>query len=121
MTRSSQPGNGVPADIRTDIAHPARVYDYWLGGKDNFAADRAAAEQVLNVIMPEILDTARGPGSSWCARSASCRDAEDPPVHRHRQRAAEQPERSEIAQAGDTGARVVYVDNDPWCSCTPRR
>ena len=32
---------------------------YWLGGKDNFAADRAAAEQVLQV-MPEILDTVRG-------------------------------------------------------------
>jgi hypothetical protein len=52
-------GDGVPADSHTDIAHPARVYDYWLGGKDNFAADRAAAEQVLNV-MPEILDTVRG-------------------------------------------------------------
>ena len=29
------------------MAHPARVYDYWLGGKDNFAADREAAERVL--------------------------------------------------------------------------
>jgi hypothetical protein len=38
MTGSGQPGKGVPADIHTDIAHPARVYDYWLGGKDNFAA-----------------------------------------------------------------------------------
>jgi hypothetical protein len=27
--------------IRTDVAHPARVYDYLLGGKDNFAADSA--------------------------------------------------------------------------------
>ena len=71
MTGSDQPGNGLPAEIRTDIAHPARVYDYWLGGKDNFAADRAAAEQVKNV-MPEILDTVRGEtASSWCGRSAS--------------------------------------------------
>ena len=31
------------------MAHPARVYDYWLGGKDNFAADREAAERVLAV------------------------------------------------------------------------
>ncbi len=30
MTGSSQPGSGVPAEIRTDIAHPARVYDYWI-------------------------------------------------------------------------------------------
>jgi S-adenosyl methyltransferase len=31
----------------TTVAHPARVYDYWLGGKDNFAADREAAEQAM--------------------------------------------------------------------------
>jgi hypothetical protein len=29
------------------VAHPARVYDYWLGGKDNFAADRDAGDEVL--------------------------------------------------------------------------
>src|SRR6202042_3154418 len=40
---------GAPAPegvtLDTSVAHPARVYDYWLGGKDNFAADREAAEQ----------------------------------------------------------------------------
>ena len=45
MTGSGRPGGGIPADIRTDVAHPARVYDYWLGGKDNFGADRAAARR----------------------------------------------------------------------------
>jgi S-adenosyl methyltransferase len=29
------------------VPHPARVYDYWFGGKDNFAANREAAEQVI--------------------------------------------------------------------------
>jgi hypothetical protein len=29
------------------VAHQARVYDYWLGGKDNFAADREATEQAI--------------------------------------------------------------------------
>ena len=43
-------------DVGADFAHPARVYDYWLGGTDNFPADRAAAEQVMR-FMPEILDT----------------------------------------------------------------
>ena len=38
-------GKSVPFD--TNVAHIARVYDYWLGGKDNYAADRAAAEQVI--------------------------------------------------------------------------
>jgi hypothetical protein len=35
-------GNDLPQH-----AHPARVYNYWLGGKDNFAADREAAEQAI--------------------------------------------------------------------------
>jgi len=53
-------GSGQPAgdEIRADISHPARVYDYLLGGKDNFAADREAAEWVLRVV-PEMLDAAR--------------------------------------------------------------
>ena len=33
--------------IDTSVAHPARIYDYWLGGKDNFAADREAGELVI--------------------------------------------------------------------------
>ena len=33
-----------PVDLQIDRPHPARVYDYLLGGKDNFAADREAAE-----------------------------------------------------------------------------
>src|SRR5579875_2633311 len=33
--------------LDTSHAHPARVYNYWLGGKDNFAADREAAEQAI--------------------------------------------------------------------------
>ena len=45
MTGSQEPaGRDVPFD--TSRAHMARVYDFWLGGKDNFAADRAVAEQV---------------------------------------------------------------------------
>ena len=40
------------------MAHPARIYNYWLGGKDNFAADRQAAQEVLDV-MPVIAQVAR--------------------------------------------------------------
>ena len=47
-----------PRDIDVSVAHPARVYDYWLGGKDNFAADRVAAEQVLEA-KPGIRDNVR--------------------------------------------------------------
>ncbi len=47
---------GVPADkIDTGRPHPARMYDYWLGGKDNYEIDRDAAERVL-ASMPRIRD-----------------------------------------------------------------
>ena len=36
----------APAEIDTSVAHPARMYDYYLGGKDNYAADRAACEEL---------------------------------------------------------------------------
>ena len=38
---------GPPVPFDTSVAHVARVYNYWLGGKDNFAADRAAGEQAI--------------------------------------------------------------------------
>ena len=44
--------------IRTDIPHPARVYDYLLGGKDNYQADRLAAEEII-AISPNVLPTVR--------------------------------------------------------------
>jgi hypothetical protein len=42
---SAPPERGF--DLNVHIAHPARVYDYWLGGKDNFAADRELGERTL--------------------------------------------------------------------------
>ena len=38
---------GRRLDLRTDIPHSARIYDHILGGKDNFAADRAAAAEIV--------------------------------------------------------------------------
>ena len=46
------------------MAHPARVYDYWLGGKDNFAADREAAERVL-AVAPGLRCRYAPTGRSW--------------------------------------------------------
>ncbi len=112
MTGSSRPENGVPADIRADVAHPARVYDYWLGGKDNFAADRAAAEQVLQV-MPEILDTVRGNRQFLLRAVRFLRDAGIRQFIDIGSGLPSSPNVHEIAQADNTGARVVYVDNDP--------
>src|SRR5262249_54952052 len=51
MTSDSEPSEGPDGGFADDppafdlsVAHQARIYDYWLGGKDNFAADRKAAE-----------------------------------------------------------------------------
>lgn len=49
---------GQPAKIDTTVAHPARVYDYWLGGTENFAADRAAGDEAI-AAFPGILAAVR--------------------------------------------------------------
>ena len=49
---------GPPLAQYASVAHVARVYDYLLGGKDNFAADREAAEQAM-LINPSVVPTAR--------------------------------------------------------------
>src|SRR5206468_12922904 len=47
----------LPSSIDTSVAHPARMYDFYLGGKDNYPADREAAETVL-AVLPEGRDMA---------------------------------------------------------------
>ena len=59
---------GVTLD--TSVAHPARVYDYWLGGKDNFAADREEAEQVI-AANPTVLPGVRANRAFLDARYAT--------------------------------------------------
>jgi S-adenosyl methyltransferase len=40
----------LPPEINTGVAHSARVYDYWLGGKDNFAADRTLGDAIIEAV-----------------------------------------------------------------------
>jgi hypothetical protein len=102
-----------PADMGTDRPHPARVYDFLLGGKTNFAADRAAAAAGLqanpNSLVPPRENRAfLRRAVRFLAEEMGVRQFLDigtgiptsPNVH-------------EIAQAVATDARVVYVDNDP--------
>jgi hypothetical protein len=49
--------DGSP-QIDTSVPHSARVWNYWLGGKDNYPVDRAAGDQ-FREIFPEIVDAAR--------------------------------------------------------------
>jgi hypothetical protein len=100
-------------DFDTTVAHPARIWDYWLGGKDNFAADRAAAERVLEV-MPIMGPVARagrtflGAAVHHLAAEAGVRQFLDigtglPTANNTH----------EVAQRVAPDSRVVYVDNDP--------
>ncbi|HTQ90237.1 MAG TPA: SAM-dependent methyltransferase [Streptosporangiaceae bacterium] len=99
--------------LDTSVAHPARVYDYWLGGKDNFAADREAAEQVI-AANPNVLPGVRanraflGRAVRYLAGEAGVRQFLDlgtglPTAENTHQ----------VAQATAPDARVVYADNDP--------
>jgi O-methyltransferase involved in polyketide biosynthesis len=97
----------------TSVAHPARVYDYWLGGKDNFQADREAAEFAVQA-NPNILPGVRANRAflrravEYLASEAGIRQFLDIgtglPTSNNTH---------EVAQAIAPEARVVYVDNDP--------
>ena len=101
------------ATLDTGIPHIARVYDYWLGGKDNFAADREAAEQVI-ATAPHVLTSVRaqraflGRVVHYLVAEAGIRQFLDigtglPSANNTH----------EVAQRAAPGSRVVYVDNDP--------
>ena len=94
------------------VAHPARIYDYWLGGKDNFEADRQAARAAIK-IFPHTVQSA-----------VACRAFLARVVHHL---AGEAGIRQfldigtglpsgdnvhEVAQSAAPDSRIVYVDND---------
>jgi hypothetical protein len=104
---------GEPVLFDTSVAHVARVYDYWLGGKDNFAADRAAGDQAISAF-PDIPLSARA-NRAYLARvvrflagEAGIRQFLDIgtgiPTANHTH---------QVAQSVAPDCRVVYVDNDP--------
>jgi hypothetical protein len=109
---ASQPFDGAPA-FDTSVAHSARVYDYWLGGKDNFAADRAAAEQVIEV-RPAIRTDVRanraflGRAVRYLAGPAGIRQFLDIGTG-----LPSADNTHEVAQSVARDSRIVYVDNDP--------
>jgi hypothetical protein len=102
-----------PLPFDTSVAHQARIYDYMLGGKDNYAADRAAAEELIR-IWPEVTFTSRANRAflrravRYLAQEAGIRQFLDigtgiPTAGNTHQ----------VAQAVAPESRVVYVDYDP--------
>lgn len=109
----SADSDGVDFDLDTSVAHPARVYDYWLGGKDNFAADREAGERVL-AATPELRMRVRA-NRAFLARAARFL-AGEAGVRQFLDIGTGIPSANnthEVAQEVAPTARVVYVDNDP--------
>jgi hypothetical protein len=98
--------------IRTDVPHPARVYDYLLGGKDNFAVDREAAEMSLT-ISPEIRYSARANRQFLVRAVRFLRDTGIRQFLDVGTGLPTSPNTYEVAQDGYPDARVVYVDKDP--------
>jgi S-adenosyl methyltransferase len=104
---------GWTDEINTWVAHPARIYDYYLGGKDNFRADRETAEQAL-AATPSVREMARQNRAflqravRFLAGEAGVRQFLDIGTG-----LPTQGNVHEIAQAVNPEARVVYVDNDP--------
>jgi O-methyltransferase involved in polyketide biosynthesis len=94
-------------------AHPARIYDYWLGGKDNFAADREAAQQVIEA-MPGIIPGVRaqraflGRAVRYLTSDAGIRQFLD--IGTGLPAAGNT---HEVSQRVAPESRIVYVDNDP--------
>ncbi|HUN37017.1 MAG TPA: SAM-dependent methyltransferase [Trebonia sp.] len=103
----------LPPEINTGVAHPARVYDYLLGGKDNYAADRVLGESIIKA-MPSTVLAARanraflGRAVRYLAGQAGIRQFLDIGTG-----IPTAGNTHEVAQAATPQARVVYVDNDP--------
>jgi O-methyltransferase involved in polyketide biosynthesis len=95
------------------VAHPARVYDYWLGGKDNFEADRIAGEATI-AAYPAIRASARA-NRAFLARTVRYLAAEQG-IRQFLDIGTGLPTASnthEVAQSVAAESRIVYVDNDP--------
>ncbi len=99
--------------IDTSVPSPARMYDFWLGGKNNFEADRAAAQAVIDAF-PGILPGVQanraflGRAVRFLAGEAGITQFLDVgtglPVENNTH---------EVAQAISPASRVAYIDNDP--------
>ncbi|MFJ9370298.1 SAM-dependent methyltransferase [Nocardia sp. NPDC101769] len=103
----------LPTEIDITIAHEARVYDYWLGGKDNYPADRALGDVIAEHV-PTIKTMARA-NRAFLARAVRYLVAEAG-VTQFLDIGTGIPTAGnthEVAQQLDPAARIVYVDKDP--------
>jgi O-methyltransferase involved in polyketide biosynthesis len=103
----------VPPGVDPNVPTPARLYDYFLGGTNNFAVDRQLAQRIRDLV-PEVSD------SAWANRAFHQRAATWLAAVRGLDQYIDvgaglptQGNTHELVRAEVPGARVVYVDNDP--------
>jgi hypothetical protein len=100
-------------DFDTSVPHIARVYDYWLGGKDNFAADREMGERTIQAY-PNLVYSVRA-NRAFLARAVRFLAAEAG-IRQFLDIGTGIPTASnthQVAQHVARDSRIVYVDNDP--------
>jgi S-adenosyl methyltransferase len=111
--RSSTPGQQPSPKIDSNVAHSARIWNYWLGGKDHYPVDRKVGDQILEMF-PHIAYLARadraflGRAVRYLVSEAGIRQFLDigtglPTADNTHQ----------VAQRIVPECRIVYVDNDP--------
>jgi len=108
----SSPGQ-QPPEIDTSVAHSARVWNYFLGGKDYFPADQQAAEMALE-LMPSLVEAARA-DRGFLARAVRYL-AGEAGIRQFLDIGTGLPTANnthEVAQRVAPESRIVYVDNDP--------
>jgi S-adenosyl methyltransferase len=111
--RDDAQAEGARVTFDTSVAHIARIYNYWLGGKDNFAADREAAEQAM-AVNPEIVKDVRA-NRAFLTRAVRYLAGECG-IRQFLDIGTGIPTADnthEVAQAVAPESRIVYVDNDP--------
>jgi hypothetical protein len=107
-------GHHEPLLFDTSLPHFARIYDYWLGGKDNFAVDRAAGDQAIRAF-PGVAVSARA-NRAFLARAVRFL-AGEAGIRQFLDIGTGIPTGNnthEVAQAVAPQSQVVYVDNDPF-------
>lgn len=120
MTADNDPrlaaGERVAASVKTidpNVAHIARIQDYWLGGKDHFEVDRIAGEEAI-AALPDMVASVRNT-RAFLGRTVRFL-AEERGIRQFLDLGTGIPTAAnthEVAQAVAPESKIVYVDNDP--------
>jgi O-methyltransferase involved in polyketide biosynthesis len=113
MTTSPQtPDPQTPPKIDTSVSHSARIWNYWLGGKDNYPVDQQVGEQILGFV-PELVRSARA-DRYFLARAVRYLAGQG--IRQFLDIGTGLPtvdNTHEVAQRAAPESKIVYVDNDP--------